>query len=478
MKKLLLFTFAALLVTIALAGSNVVTATLQGPRLIFIAEEGTVVTKGEPVAMYKTTSIAAQIASAQSSLNIAEDNLRDKEGDLKRYKQLKVNNSVSEEKLEDIDLTYDEAEAEVKVCKSELKKYQNLLAISTINAPYDCKISKVLISPNSGTEFGAQIMEITSDSNPDTSVTKSIDYQIVTSPMKGGVIRYLQKEGNTVKKGDLLVDVYNPTTIDKIEALKAIIKSSEQALIDKEIKYKRYLKLKDNKSTSINDFETSELEYNEAKLKLNEAKLDLAYYEDYNSGSSIVAPYDCKVTKVILIVGGGTKDGTPIMHISPVSEQSVGRTEKEVDTRLVTATLDDGFTISYLPTVGEIVKKDSPIVKYGAVSIDIEIDKAKAALEYARLDLKDKESKYKRCSYLAEKNSISKEICENAKLAYANIIDTIADCEAKIVYLQELKTLSVINAPYDCKVTKVMLIVGGGTKYSTPIMEIAPVKYL
>lgn len=477
MKKLSLFTFTILL-TSTLIGSNVVTATLQGPRLIFVAEEGAAVKKGEPLAKYRTASIEAQVKSAQSSLDTAEKNLKDKEGNFKRYQQLKEHDSVSAEKLEDVDLAYDNAVAKVADCKAELKEFQNLLAVSTISAPYDCKVSKVLISSNSGTEYGTQIMEISDDSSSDTSIAKSTDAQTLTSSMKGGVISYLPKEGEFVKKGEVLVKAYNPITIDKIDALKADIEEAEHTLQDKESKYNRYSKLKDKKSTSLNDFETAELAYYEAKSNLSQAKLNLAYYEDYNSVGSIVAPFDCKVTKVLLIVGGGTKDGTPIMEIAPMSNQTAAKAEKGIDTRLVTASLDDGFSISYLPTVGEIVKKDSPLVKYAASSIDIEIDSAKLALEYAKQDMKDKESKYKRCSYLSEKNSTSKEDCEGSKLAYETSMNTISDCEAKLTYLQEQKALSVISAPYECKVTKVMLVVGGGTKYSTPIMEIEPVKYL
>ncbi|MEI6054553.1 MAG: hypothetical protein WCR55_00725 [Lentisphaerota bacterium] len=454
-------------------GTQTITATLQGPRLIFIADEGTVVKKGEPLAKYRTASIEAQIKSAQASLSSAEENLKDKKGNYERYKDLKEGNSVSVEKLEDVDLAYDEAIAKVADCKADLKEYQNVLAVATIAAPYDCKVSKTLIAANSGTEYGTQIMEITSDSNADTSTSESsASTQAVTSPMKGGVINYLAKEGAVIKKGELLVKIYNPVTVDMIDALKADITGAEHALIDKESKYKRYSKLRENKSTSLSDFENTELAYNKAKYTLADSKEALNYFLGYNASGTIVAPYDCKVTTVMLIIGGGTKDGTPIMKVEPLEKSKAPAEEKALNTKLIIATLGDGFQITYLPSSGEILKKDSSLIKYEVGSIDIAINRAKLALNYAKHDLKDKESDYKRCSYLTEKKSSSKESCETSELAYETSKNALDDCEAKLTYLIEKKALGVIIAPYDCKVTKVMLIVGGGTKNGTPIMEI------
>ena len=119
-----------------------------------------------------------------------------------------------------------------------------------------------------------------------------------------------------------------------------------------------------------------------------------------------------------------------------------------------------------------VVKKDSSIVKYIALPADIEVERAQLALDYAKEELKDKEGKYKRCLYLTEKNSNTKESCENSKLDYEVALGAVADYQSKLDLANERKAKTIIKAPYDCRVSKVLLVQGSGTNYGTPILEI------
>lgn len=454
-------------------GAQTLTAPLQGPRLILVKEEGILVKKGEALIKYRPLSIEALIESAQANLKEAEEYLKDKEADYSRYKHLQDNNSVSVEVLENIGLVRDEAMSNVADCKAKLKGYQNLMVLTTIPAPYDCKVSKVLLAANSGTEYGTPIMQISPISNSDTSLSEpSLSVRTITSSMLGGIITYTAPKGSTVKKGEVLVKEYNPATVDRIDALQEAKKNAEKSVTENTVKYNRYSKLREKNSTSINDFENVVLAYHKARYTLADVQKALEYYHTYNFLGTIKAPFDCRVTGVMLIIGSGTKDGTPIMEIEPLDKSDIGEGLSIENSRTVTSTLNDGFVISYLPNDGQIIKKDEPLVKYDATLADIEFDRAKLALAYEKLNLKDKERDYKRCNYLSGKNSISKENCENSELEYEMAKMRVRDCEAKIEYVKGKCGLRNITAPYDCKVTKVMLAVGDGVEFGTPIMKI------
>lgn len=137
----------------------------------------------------------------------------------------------------------------------------------------------------------------------------------------------------------------------------------------------------------------------------------------------------------------------------------------------ITSVLDEK-TINYLPEEGQIIKRGEYLVKMKTTPIDNEIERAKLDISYADINLKDKEKNYKRCSYLKNNNSTSPEDCENSELAYETAKAKVEECKAELDYLENKKAKAFITAPYDFKVTKVLLSVGSGVKYGTQILEI------
>jgi biotin carboxyl carrier protein len=227
MKRIGVFVFASLMSASTLFGAQYVTSTLQGARLNFVAEEGSTVKKGEPLVKFGTASTMDKIASAKATLQSAEGDLKDKTEDRKRYSTLKETNAASQEKLDDTDLECDLARFNVMKCTTDVKSLEAKLDMAVIAAPYDCKVTKVLIAANSGTDYGQKIIEIEpvgdqSSVKADNTPSQS-NIRTVTSPMYGCVVNTLAQEGQTVKKGELLVKLVNPVTQIQIDGLKSII---------------------------------------------------------------------------------------------------------------------------------------------------------------------------------------------------------------------------------------------------------------
>lgn len=457
-------------------GAQTVTSTLQGSRLDFIAKEGSVVKKGNPLVKFGTSSTMDKIASAKAILQGAEVDLKNKTEDLKRYSTLKETNAASQEKLDKADLEWDFARFNVMKYDTDVKSLEAKLTMAVIAASYDCKVTKVLIATNSGTDYGQKIMEIepvgvqSAVNSADTPSQSNI--RTVTSTMYGCVVATLVQEGQTVKKGELLAKLVNPVSDIQVEGLKHMIAYAEHAVETAKRAYDRYSKLK-GKSISIEFFEQTELAYEKAKYELAYAKVKLAFTEVYILSGIIKAPFDCKVTKVIMFTGDGAEAGSPIMEITPITQTSVNNSLK--DSLSVTSVLDE-YDISYLPEEGQTVKKGELLMKLDHYHFDYEIDMAKLDLDYAVLNCTEKEKEFRRCKYLADNKANSIEECGNSELAYGGAKADVDDCKAKLSFCERKKNKSEITAPYDCKVTKVYLIVGGGVKWGTPVLEIEPIK--
>lgn len=451
--------------------SHTVTSTLQGSRLSFIAEEGSFVKKGEPLVKYSTSSTMDKIARAQAGLQGAEADLKNKTGDKQRYSTLKESNSASAEKLEDVEIEYDYAVSSVAKYNSTIKSLEAKLDMAIIPAPFDCKVIKVQLSENSGTDYGQKIMDIEDVSNSKTvENTTENSFRTVSSTMYGGVVDYIAVEGKIVKKGELLAKLVNPVTEAQLDGLKAEVIYA-QCLVEAAKKYSdRYSKLK-GKSVSRDYAENVELAYQKAKYNLARAKKTLEFYNLYNADGAIAAPFDCKVSKVIMILKGGSEAGSPIMEITPLKIPTSSNLAFKKSSLSVTSILAE-IPIIYLPEEGQIVKNGESLVKLNPTSIDNEIERAKLDLEYAQLNLNDKEKDYKRSSYLRANNSTSQENFENSELAYEVAKTNLEEYKMMLSYIENKKAKTIIAAPYDCKVTKVMLIVGGGTMFGTPILEI------
>jgi HlyD family secretion protein len=157
-----------------------------------------------------------------------------------------------------------------------------------------------------------------------------------------GEIRELPvKEGDLVKKGDLLVQI-DPvryrTEVDRLESAlrmqKIAIEQAEVSLANSERKYKRNRALRgDSGLVSEEAFELSELDFNSRTIDLRSLKeqaeqgdASLARARDDLSKTTIRAPMDGTVTKLnaekgeITLTGTMNNPGTVIMIVSDMGE--------------------------------------------------------------------------------------------------------------------------------------------------------------
>jgi HlyD family secretion protein len=178
----------------------------------------------------------------------------------------------------------------------------------------------------------------------------------ISSDVSGEIVELNVKEGDEVKKGDLLIKINPDIYMSSLERMKAALNSSranyanskarllqvEAQFTQQELSYKRNKKLWDQKAISQADFETAQAGYDGAKANLESAKQDVkaaeytvqsseASLKEANENltkTSIFAPIGGTVSKLNVelgerVVGTAQFSGTEMLRIANLNKMEV-----------------------------------------------------------------------------------------------------------------------------------------------------------
>ncbi len=164
----------------------------------------------------------------------------------------------------------------------------------------------------------------------------------ISPEVPGEIIELPVKEGNKVKKGDLLVvikpDIYQ-STLSRIEATlntqKARLAQADAQLIEKELNYQRAKQLLEKKTIPKSEFETVEAAWKVALSEVQAARYSVKSAESSVRESSenltktkIFSPIDGTVSKLNVekgekVVGTNQFAGTELMTVADLSTMEV-----------------------------------------------------------------------------------------------------------------------------------------------------------
>ena len=186
----------------------------------------------------------------------------------------------------------------------------------------------------------------------------------ITADVSGEIVELLVKEGDVVKKGDLLCKI-NPeiylSSLDRAQAAvngsvanlsssKSRLAQAESQLQKAELTYNRNKKLFDDKVISAQDFESIKSAYEVAKAEVDAARMAIASSEftiksseaslkesrENLNKTNIYAPVDGTVSKLSKekgerVVGTNMMEGTEIMRLANLNEMEVSVDVSESD---------------------------------------------------------------------------------------------------------------------------------------------------
>ncbi len=164
----------------------------------------------------------------------------------------------------------------------------------------------------------------------------------ISPEVPGEIIELPVKEGNRVKKGDLLVvikpDIYQ-SSLSRIEASlstqKARLAQAEAQLIQKELNYNRSKQLLEKKTIPKSEFETMEADYKVAVSEVQAARYSVKSAESSVKEASenltktkIFSPIDGTVSKLNVekgekVVGTNQFAGTELMTVADLATMEV-----------------------------------------------------------------------------------------------------------------------------------------------------------
>ena len=142
-----------------IACAETVTSTIDG-IVIYLPIEGQILKKGDILVKYDEEGINFDIKEKELEVKYAEKRVEDVKTDIARYKKLIKSNVVSIADYEDVQVLYHDAVINLERVNLQLDKLNSDMGDYTIHAPYGCKVTKVVIVTNSGSEIGDGVLEV------------------------------------------------------------------------------------------------------------------------------------------------------------------------------------------------------------------------------------------------------------------------------------------------------------------------------
>jgi len=178
-----------------------------------------------------------------------------------------------------------------------------------------------------------QIVSATGKIQPETQVK-------INAEVSGEITRLLVREGQRVKKSDLLVQIKPDAYQAQYERAQAALSSSEANLLKAEAEHKRVTELYEKKLVSDAEMDIAKATYQSAKATYAQATASLKEARETLGKTTIYAPMDGVVSQLITELGervsGSTfTQGTHIMTVADLSQMEARVDVGENDVVLV-----------------------------------------------------------------------------------------------------------------------------------------------
>lgn len=151
-------------------------------RLTAVADVGTAVLKGEPVAVIEDTMLQLQHVELQAQITRAEARLRFLESEEKRFTQLEQSNLAAVTQLEQTRSDRDVARGDLAIARARLEQNQDQLARTKIMAPYDGIVVARLMTPGERVEEGSYVVRLVDQENLEIIARAPLEYYSFVEP--------------------------------------------------------------------------------------------------------------------------------------------------------------------------------------------------------------------------------------------------------------------------------------------------------
>jgi len=226
---------------------------------------------------------------------------------------------------------------------------------------------------------------------------KADDKTVLSTKIIGQIEQVLVKEGEKVKKGQLLVKIQSNDLMAKQSTAKSGVKAAKLNMDNTAKNYGRIKNLHAKKSATDKEVEDMSVANEAAIAAYNDAKHHLAEINDYLSYANLRSPINGFVSQKMINVGDLAKPGFPILIIESLSELKIELSVPEFE--ISKFELNDNVAISVevadLKNAKGSVDRIIPSTASGQFKVIVSLSEQNALLKpgmFARVNLlKDKE---------------------------------------------------------------------------------------
>jgi RND family efflux transporter MFP subunit len=151
-------------------------------RLVSVAEVGTQVTAGEPVAHIDDTLLQLRHNELLAEIRRAQARLKYLESEEKRFTQLAESNLAAATQLELTRSDRDVARGDLSVARARLAQNEELLARTSILAPFDGVVVARLMMPGERADEGRDVVRLVNQQNLEVIARASLEYYRYSEP--------------------------------------------------------------------------------------------------------------------------------------------------------------------------------------------------------------------------------------------------------------------------------------------------------
>ena len=145
-------------------------------RLISVADVGTKVAAGEPVAVIEDTVLRLQYAELEAQVSRAKASLRFLESEENRYQRLAESNLAAATQLEETRSDRDVARGDLEIARVRLQQLADQLKRTRILAPYGGIVVERLMTPGERVIEGSQVVRLVDQNDLEIIARAPLDY--------------------------------------------------------------------------------------------------------------------------------------------------------------------------------------------------------------------------------------------------------------------------------------------------------------
>ncbi|NOU50562.1 efflux RND transporter periplasmic adaptor subunit [Pseudoalteromonas sp. JBTF-M23] len=181
-----------------------------GGLLIYVAEPGKEVKKGEVLARIDTLPLELEQARQQEMLNRAKINLQFQRQELKRLKQLAKTSSTAASQVDKVQQQHDLAQSDIALAEIELKVIADKLNRSTLRAPFSGVVSERYSRSGKDINRADELLSLIDINNLEARLYVPVKY--LKYIKKGMVLPISSGNLGSLDKTDTTVTAVIPTT--------------------------------------------------------------------------------------------------------------------------------------------------------------------------------------------------------------------------------------------------------------------------